>query len=63
MQCNLILKLSIKRGFRLLVSKKQWGISKENFSKFWFQLATTSLGKIKGRPHLSGEISITFFTA
>ena len=36
MQFNLILKLSIKRGLRLLVSKKQWGISEENFSEFWF---------------------------
>ena len=36
MQFNLILKLPIKRGLRLLVSKKQWGISVENFSEFWF---------------------------
>ena len=52
-----------KRGFRLLVSlKKDEEFTKKISVNFGF-LPTTSLGKIKGRPHLSGKISITFFTA
>ena len=36
MQCILIMKLSFKIGFRLLISKKRWGISNEKVSEFWF---------------------------
>ena len=62
MQFNLILKLSIKEVSDLLYPKNNVGFPKKISVNFGF-LATTSLGKIKGRPHLSGEISITFFTA
>ena len=62
MQCKLILKLSIKKVSDFLSPKNDGGFPKKISVNFGF-LATTSLGKIKGRPHLPGEISITVFTA